>query len=602
MHLRHGSPSAVDGSKAFARLRAALRRGQDESGFALLLALGILVGLGIVVGTVVAYASAGGRETNRSAASQSAYHLAESGVNDALSVISFAGNDVSKMKAPPQYAGDPNSTVTQINGGTVTWGGTFDASHKTWTIKAIGSLRNPTGPSAAPVTRTITETAQEIIPPPYNFVSTNTACDAHTLIIRTSGQLTVTNPMYINSCNSPQDAFDIFGAGGNISAPDIKVVGGWETHNGSTVTINGTNCGLAHSSAPLTNPQPVGCPTTGQPVLADPFAGKLFAPPLGTPACTGTAYGTPVSYSPKQSLNANITAGQTSITSNGTAIQNGAVVIVDSEEMLVTAGGGTTTLTVQRAYNGTTAAAHNKPKEIKNVPVGTGGTAVWPAECHIASGSVTLQPGTYYGGICIGGPAGTDCGSNIGGSCSGGNASVTLAPGTYIMAGGGFFLCGSSSLSAPNVTIYNTQDPSNLTGAGAIDQILLDTTGSVSLGPQTDGPYQGLVMFQDPTLAVAANVACDQKSSYNTAPSQTQINEYDIALMDMASSGANGPLGSISGTIYSPAPRADFADGVSGRANLAVISSCILIDGGSSIFDFHQDGLFGVGFNLSQSG
>ena len=43
--------------------------------------------------------------------------------------------------------------------------------------------------------------------------------------------------MYIDSCNSPQDAFDIFGAGGNITDPvGITVVGGWETHDGSTVT------------------------------------------------------------------------------------------------------------------------------------------------------------------------------------------------------------------------------------------------------------------------------------------------------------------------------------------------------------------------------
>src|SRR5262249_49009172 len=162
----------------------------------------------------------------------------------------------------------------------------------------------------------------------------------------------------------------------------------------------------------------------------------------------------------------------------------------DTEDILVLSGGGTTTLTVQRNYNGSSAAAHSNNKEIKRLPVtSTLGTAASPASCNITSGSVTLQPGTYYGGICIGPANHHDGGDKVNGTCTttGTSPSVTLAPGTYIMAGGGFFVCGGAALSAPNVLIYNTQDPSNTSGAGAIDQIMLNTTGSVSLGPQTSG-------------------------------------------------------------------------------------------------------------------
>jgi hypothetical protein len=578
-----------------------LRRLGDERGFALLLALGATIVLSASVVAVISYTSSNSRSSYYSASNQSAYALAEAGINSGLSVIGTALADTTKIKPQPQYAGDPNSTILTFQDGTATWGGSYDSSTMTWTLKSIGSIRNPTGPSAPNVTRTLRATVQ-IDPPPYSFASLNSACDKHSLVLRSSGTLTVNNTLYVNSCNSPQDAFDIFGPGGNISAPDIRVVGGWETHSGDTVTVGGVTCSLAHSVAPLDAPQPAGCPVTGQTAISDPFAGKLTAPTLGSPACTTPVYGAPVSYSPtKQKLAAGITATQTTITSDGTAVANGDVVQVDTEKMLVTAGGGTTNLTVQRAYNGTSAASHSSGKEIKRVPVtGSQGTAATPAPCE-PTGTVTLQPGTYYGGICIGAASGNDCGSNIGGLCSttGTTANVTLAPGTYIMAGGGFFVCGASTLSAPNVLIYNTQDPSNTAGSGAIDQVELNTTGSVTLGPQTTGSYPGLTIFQDPSLGVAGGSTCDSKSNYTSAPSQTQINAWDIALMSMASTGANGALGSISGTIYAPAYRSMFGDSVSGTANLAVLTSCLIIDGGNSTFNFQTSGLFGVKFHMT---
>jgi hypothetical protein len=592
------------------RFRASRRGASDESGFALVVALGSLVVLAIVAASLVQYTGAGSRDASRSSAGVNAYSLAEAGINNAVSVISISGTNAANLKPQPQYAGDPNSTVSTFTGGdTATWGASYDASIKTWTIKSIGSTRNPTGSLAPNITRTLRATVDLVAPPPYSFVSLNSACDQHSLIVRASGQLTVTNAMYVNSCNSPQDAFDIFGPGGSISAPDIRVVGGWETHNSDIVVMGGVTCPLPHSSAPLTATAPAGCPITAQPVIADPFLGYLTGPTLGTPACTASLYGSPVSYNPHQTVSGNlpgtITATQTTVMFSGTAIQTGDVIQIENEQMLVLAGGGTLTLTLQRGQNGTTAASHASGKEAKKVPfTGTTGTAALPSACQVSSGTVTLQPGTYYGGVCIGVASGNDCGSNIGGSCttSGTTANVTMAPGTYIMAGGGFFVCGASTLSAPNVLIYDTQDPSNTAGSGAIDQIEVNTTGSVSLGPQTSGAYQGLTMFEDPALGVASNVTCASKTNYNTAPSQTQINEYDIALVSMASTGANGALGSISGTIYAPAYRAMFADRVSGTANLAVLSSCILIDGGDSTFNFQQSGLYGVGARVEQYG
>jgi Flp pilus assembly protein TadG len=152
----------------------------------------------------------------------------------------------------------------------------------------VSSLLHATGLASYDVSARAVGTFGRGPPPAYNFVSFNkggTSCgENHTLVIRSSGQLTVTNAIYADSCNSPDDAFDVFGPGGFIAAPDIRVVGGWETHAGAgSVRVGGVQCPLLHSSLPLGAPQPGGCPATGQPVLDDPFAGKITSQPPGRP-------------------------------------------------------------------------------------------------------------------------------------------------------------------------------------------------------------------------------------------------------------------------------------------------------------------------------
>jgi hypothetical protein len=657
----------------------------DERGIALVMAIAVMLVLTVLVTSALAFTSSNSRDSSRSVGTQKAYAAAEGGLNVALAKVQIAGSDTTQM------ASHDSPTVTTLTGGaTATWYGTYNSSTQVWTLTSTGSVLNPTG--AAAITRTISQTAT-ITPPPYSFVALNTSCDNHTLLVETGGDLTVTNAMYIDSCNSPQDAFDIFGTGGNITDPaGITVVGGWETHNGSTVTVKGTQCPLSNSGTPLTATQPAGCPVTGQPVLPDPLAPKLTTnPTLGTPACTGSAVTSSVAYSPAVTLNGALTAAATSVPVKwpGAAIPDpvttGDVIMVDSEEMLVTnapATNASATLTVTRAYAGTTAAAHSNGKAVTKVVTSIPGTAASPAPCVYTSGTVTLQPGTYYGGICIGSLSSSGCDS---GNCvttgttaayspavqengaitssatsvpikfgAGTNpvhvndvilvgseqmlvtsapataspvtltvtrgynsttaaahadkaavtkytapshVTATMAAGTYIIAGGGLRVCGASSLSAPNVLIYNTQDPLNTSGYGALDQLELNTTGSVNLGPPDDGPYEGLTYWQDSSLALDAADDCNHRNNHSQ-DSQAQINTYDIALLSAASTGANGSLGSISGSIYAPANRADFVEELSGTANLAVLSSCILINGGSSTFAFNPSGLFGSNWVL----
>jgi hypothetical protein len=407
--------------------------------------------------------------------------------------------------------------------------------------------------------------------------------------------------------------------------------------------------------------------------------------------CTGGSQTNTVAYTPAVTLNGNITAAATSIpvkwaAGNPDPVAVSDVILIDSEQMLVLAvtavTGTTATLTVTRAYNITTAAAHNNCKAVSKVVTTTLGTAANPSPCVYTSGSVSLSPGTYYGGLCIGSLSSANCDSancattgtttayspavqengavtaaqtnfpikfgagtdpvqvndvilvgseqmrvtaapataspvtltvtrGYNGTTAAAHAdkaavieytappsvSATMNPGTYIMAGGGFRVCGASSLSAPNVMIYNTNDPTQSTGFGALDQIELNTTGSIALGPQTSGAYQGLTLYQDPNIALDAADDCNHRNNHQQS-SQAQIDTYDIALLSAASSGPNGSLGSISGSIYAAALRSDFVDNLSGTANLAVLTSSILINGANSTFAFDPAGLFGTGFAL----
>ena len=170
---------------------------------ALVMALGIMLVLTIALTTVITFTAAGARDSHRVNAGQKATALAEGGVNNALAVLTqnYPGVVV--------YPGDPNllpARTTTYSSGSVTWSGVLEAAPTTagwedqWRITAVGTVPNPTGPGAAPVTRTTTAIVPIVIPP---TISVNPTTSSLNWIyadsdVTFSQSVTVRAPVYAN--------------------------------------------------------------------------------------------------------------------------------------------------------------------------------------------------------------------------------------------------------------------------------------------------------------------------------------------------------------------------------------------------------------------
>ena len=89
----------------------------------------------------------------------------------------------------------------------------------------------------------------------------------------------------------------------------------------------------------------------------------------------------------------------------------------------------------------------------------------------MTSGSQSLTPGVYCGGIEVGS-----------------NAAVNLLPGTYVIKDGSLSVKSNASLSGNDVTLY-------LTGTGATMEVKADST--ISLTAPSTGTYAGVLIFED---------------------------------------------------------------------------------------------------------
>ncbi|MCX7824867.1 MAG: pilus assembly protein TadG-related protein [Verrucomicrobiae bacterium] len=176
----------------------------------------------------------------------------------------------------------------------------------------------------------------------------------------------------------------------------------------------------------------------------------------------------------------------------------------------------------------------------------SGGTAAWPALADIDRDK-TLRPGIYWGGIAISK-----------------RATVTLQPGVYIMAGGGFSVYGKRTVvSGRDVFIYNTRNPYQPDGAGAYGNCIVSNSAVTLEAPTmaSNPAYAGLLIFND--RSSSATISFDNRTSEilrNSLPDQAPIK----------------------GFIYSANGRVAIHDG-GGSAGMGVVARTVTVEDGGTL-------------------
>src|SRR5262249_48923906 len=121
----------------------------------------VLIALMIAVTTALKFTSSGERTASRTNASQRAYSIAESGVNNAVAVL-FAN-----YPGTVPFPGDPNllpARTTTYTGGSAQWSGVLQqvsglAWRWQWSITSVGTVSSPIAGTSA-----VTRTAKAIVP------------------------------------------------------------------------------------------------------------------------------------------------------------------------------------------------------------------------------------------------------------------------------------------------------------------------------------------------------------------------------------------------------------------------------------------------------
>lgn len=173
-----------------------------EDGIALVLALSITMVLAIAVTTLVTYATQNQHNAGVSKASQDSYALAESGINNAMAVLSKPTNNALNASVITSACANANPCRTDYANGYVLWGGTLDAHAGTWALTSTGYVRNPTG--ATVVKRVVKAsvvvkptTTQPLNNPAWNYIyatkAPSSGCDE---IVQQS--VVIASPFFVN--------------------------------------------------------------------------------------------------------------------------------------------------------------------------------------------------------------------------------------------------------------------------------------------------------------------------------------------------------------------------------------------------------------------
>jgi Tfp pilus assembly protein PilX len=250
-------------------LRLRLR---DERGMALVMAVGIAAVLMIAGTTAIAASTSASKESAQSRSRQSAFSMAESGINNSMAILDLPTNNALDPDVLPacttngtKYS-DPTaqrtSTSTWLHstfpdGSTVDYCGTLVRSQAWWYLTSIGRTRNPNSAGSTDnrtleATVTVTPSlTQPLNNPVWNYLyagHTGSACDQSL-----PNNITGSSRMYVagNLCLSQNVnlAESTVIVGGNVDVANNAAIGA-NTNLGTRVeTYVGGNCRYTTSGA-----------------------------------------------------------------------------------------------------------------------------------------------------------------------------------------------------------------------------------------------------------------------------------------------------------------------------------------------------------------
>lgn len=160
---------------------------KDESGVALVMAVWILAFLMLAGASLVFYAGSNASHAEQSTEDAKAVNLAEAGENYARAILYNA--------ADPTLSTAVGSGSLTLEGGTVTYSGTYDSATKIWTLTGTGTHANPTG-AATPVSRTVSSqvlvASSTGLDPAWGYLFADT-----TSCTTLANNLTIDAPIYV---------------------------------------------------------------------------------------------------------------------------------------------------------------------------------------------------------------------------------------------------------------------------------------------------------------------------------------------------------------------------------------------------------------------
>lgn len=194
-----------------------------------------MLSLSLILVGVITYTSSTQRQASRQSSTFNADALALAGVNNAMAVLANPTNNALNGTLLP-------ARTDTYAGGSVTWSGVLDPLTARWTITSTASVRNPTGPTADPIVRTLTAVSrveptfsQPLNSQAWNYIysrSTGATCD-----MTLTQSVSIGSPLFVN---------------GNLCLQNSAKITKGPLVVGKHLDLAGDNNSVGTSAAPIT--------------------------------------------------------------------------------------------------------------------------------------------------------------------------------------------------------------------------------------------------------------------------------------------------------------------------------------------------------------